>query len=248
MKEIESNQVKLLRKAWVKFGHFYKGTNDVFFIGWMEMNRGWSWRVLTGTNLEHIIRILSNSTQKELTIAQMLLRKLARGAVKYHLAWMNHGIGIHWKAILSSWRWMLQGISNCIFYHRFPKTSHEFVWWCHYFFHLLCAHSWQHLVDWLGWRKTKLRLLWLDILEHPHSLYVTLGHSQSQTIRECNSFLWGQQPNKMSWFLQNYIAWCQLWILPVLCTTEVGEQEAHSQYFKPFQISVVMIVLWLPTK
>ena len=71
-----------------------------------------------------------------------------------------------------------------------------------YFFHLLCAHSWQHLVDWLGWRKTKLRLLWLDILEHPHSLYVTLGHSQSQTIWECNSFLWGQQLNKISWFLQ----------------------------------------------
>ena len=36
---------------------------------------------------------------------------------------------------------------------------------------------------------SKLRLLCLDILEHPHSLYVTLGHSQSQTIRECNSFL-----------------------------------------------------------
>jgi len=118
MKKIESSQVKLLRKAWVNFGHFYKGTNDVFFIGWMEMNRGWSWRVLTGTNLEHIIRILSNSTQKELAIAQMLsLRKFARGAVKYHLACMKNGMGIHWKAILSSWRWMLQGISNCIFHH-----------------------------------------------------------------------------------------------------------------------------------
>ena len=80
-------------------------------------------------------------------------------------------------------------------------SSLSSIW---YFFHLLCAHSWQHLVDWLGWRKTKLRLLWLDILEHPHSLYVTLGHSQSQTIWECNSFLWGQQPNTMSWFLQKF--------------------------------------------
>ena len=127
MKETESNQVKLLRKAWVKFGYFYKGTNDVFFIGWMEMNRGWSWRFLTGTNLEHIIRILSNSTQKELAIAQMLsLQKFARGAVKYHVAWMKNGIGIHWKAILTSWRWMLQGISNCIFHRWFPKTSPDF--------------------------------------------------------------------------------------------------------------------------
>ena len=154
-------------------------------------------------------------------------RKLACGAVKYHLAWMKNGIGIHWKAILTSWRWMLQGISNCIFHHWFPKTSPEFFLECHwniisstfivnttgtiwYFFHLLCAHSWQHLVDWLGWRKTKLRLLWLDTSEHPHSLYVTLGHSQSQTIRECNSFLWGQQPKKMSWFLQKIHSLMQL--------------------------------------
>ena len=91
-----------------------------------------------GTNLEHIIRILSNSTQKELAIAQMLsLRKLARGAVKYHLAWMNHGIGIHWKTILSSWRWMLQGISNCIFHHwaasgissTFIVHTAGSIWW-----------------------------------------------------------------------------------------------------------------------
>ena len=138
MKKIESNQVKLLRKAWVIFGHFYKGTNEDFFIGWMKMNRGWSWRVLTGTNFEHIIRNLSNSTQKELAIAQMLsLRKLARGAVKYHLAWMNHGIGIHWKTILSSWRWMLQGISNCIFHHwaasgissTFIVHTAGSIWW-----------------------------------------------------------------------------------------------------------------------
>ena len=27
----------------------------------------------------------------------------------------------------------------------------------YYFFYLVCAHSWQHLVDWLGWSKTKLR-------------------------------------------------------------------------------------------
>ena len=136
MKKIESNQVKLLRKAWVKFGHFYNGTNDVFFIGWMEMNRGWSWRVLTGTNLKHIIRILSNSTQKELAIAQMLsLRKLARGAVKYHLAWMKNGIGIHWKAILTSWRWMLD--------IKLYISSLSSIW---YYFHLHCAHSWQHLV------------------------------------------------------------------------------------------------------
>ena len=139
-----------MRKAWVKFGHFYKGTNDVFFIGWMEMNRGWSWRVLTGTNFQHIIRILSNSTQKELAIAQMLsLRKFACGAVKYHLAWMKNGIGVHWKAILTFWRWMLQRISNCIFHHWFPKTSPEFfliVSVKYYFFYLLCAHSWQHLV------------------------------------------------------------------------------------------------------
>ena len=141
MKKIESNQVKFLRKAWVKFGHFYKGTNNVFFIGWMEMNRGWSWRVLTGTNLEHIIRILSNSTQKELAIAQMLsLRKLARGAVKCHLVWMKNGIGIHWKAILTSWRWMLQGISN------FSRIFFDSVIEIYYFFCLLCAHSWHHLV------------------------------------------------------------------------------------------------------
>ena len=143
MKEIESNQVNFLRKAWVKFGYFYKGTNDVFFIGRMEMNRGWSWSVLTGhgTNLEHITRILSNGTQKELAIAQMLLlRKFARGAVKYHLAWMKNGIGVHWKAILTSRRWMLQGISN------FSRIFSDSVIEMYYFFYLLCAHSWHHLV------------------------------------------------------------------------------------------------------
>ena len=33
-------------------------------------------------------------------------------------------------------------------------SSLSSIW---YFFRLLCAHCWQHLMDWLGWRKTKLR-------------------------------------------------------------------------------------------
>ena len=49
-------------------------TNIFIFIVYLLVSL-----VLTGTNFENITRILSNSTQKELAIAQMLsLRKLAR--------------------------------------------------------------------------------------------------------------------------------------------------------------------------